>query len=73
MLSRLLSHPGAATFDITAIVRTEEKAKKLQTFGVKTVVGSFKTDLDLVENLAAEAHAVVNCVSGCFTVYVTRD
>ncbi|KAF7790012.1 hypothetical protein EIP86_000960, partial [Pleurotus ostreatoroseus] len=61
VLARLLAHPSANTFEITAIVRSEEKAKKLETFGVKAVVGSFKTDLALVEQLAEQAHVVFNC------------
>ena len=63
MLSRLLSHPSASTFEITVIVRSAEKAKKLEAFGVKTVLGSFKTDLDLLEKLAEAAHVVFHCVS----------
>ena len=51
VLSRLLSHPGANTFDIIAMVRSHEKAKKLEGFGIKAVVGSFKTDLALVESI----------------------
>ena len=63
MLARLLMHPNASNFEITAIVRSAEKAKKLEKFGVKTVVGSFKTDLDVVEKLSEQAHVVFNCVS----------
>lgn len=62
VLSRLLSHPDANSFDITAIVRWPEKAKKLESFGIKSVVGSFKTNLDLVEKLAEAAHVVFHCV-----------
>lgn len=61
MLARLLSHPSANTFDITVIVRLAEKAKKLEQFGVKAVVGSTK-DTALVEKLAEEAHVVFSCV-----------
>jgi len=57
VLWRLLSHPSANTFDITVIVRSEEKAKKLEQFGVKPVVGSYK-DTKLVEELAEKAHVV---------------
>ena len=63
MLARLLAHPNASNFEITVIVRSEEKAKKLERFGVKTVVGSFKTDLNVVEKLSEQAHVVFNCVS----------
>ncbi|KAI0342694.1 NAD-P-binding protein [Trametopsis cervina] len=57
VLSRLLSHPSKDTFDITVLVRSEEKAKKLESFGVKTVVGSYK-DLALAEKLAEDAHVL---------------
>lgn len=60
VLSRLLSHPSSATFEITALVRSEEKAKRLQEkFGVKSVVGSY-ADVALVEKLAENAHFVLS-------------
>ena len=61
MLARLLAHPNANTFDITVLVRSAEKAKKLESFGVKAVVGS-TDDLALVEKLAEEAHVVISLV-----------
>ncbi|KAI0071514.1 NAD-P-binding protein [Panus rudis PR-1116 ss-1] len=57
VLSRLLAHPGAKDYDITAIVRNQEKAKKLESFGVKTVVGTFE-EYDKLEDLASRAHVV---------------
>jgi len=57
VLHKLLSHPSADTFDITALVRSEEKAKKLEKFGVHSVIGSFN-DSALVEKLAENAHVV---------------
>ena len=63
MLARLLMHPNASNFEITAIVRSEEKAKKLEKLGVKAVVGSFKKDLDVTEKLSEQSHIVFNCVS----------
>jgi len=60
VLARLLSHPSRDTFDIFAIVRSQDKAKKLETFGVRAVVGSTK-DLALVEELAEQAHVVFSC------------
>ncbi|KAI0091097.1 NAD-P-binding protein [Irpex rosettiformis] len=60
VLARLLAHPSKDTFDITVLVRSEEKAKKLETFGVKTVIGSY-TDTALVEQLAEKAHVVFSC------------
>ena len=61
VLARLLDHPNANTFEITAIVRSPEKAQKLEKFGVKAVVGSM-TDLPLVEKLTEAAHIVFSCV-----------
>ncbi|KAI0091093.1 NAD-P-binding protein [Irpex rosettiformis] len=55
VLARLLAHPNKDSFDITAIVRSAEKAKKLEAFGVKAVVGSLK-DAALVEQLSENAH-----------------
>lgn len=64
MLARLLAHPRARTFDIHTIVRSPEKAKKLEAFGVKAVVGSID-DTALVEKLSEEAHVVFSCVGPC--------
>ncbi|KAI0783867.1 hypothetical protein BC629DRAFT_1440597 [Irpex lacteus] len=60
VLSRLLSHPSKDTFEITTLVRSEEKAKKLESFSVKTVIGSYE-DTALVERLAEDAHVVFSC------------
>ncbi|OJT06574.1 hypothetical protein TRAPUB_2569 [Trametes pubescens] len=58
VLERLLKHPSASTFDITALVRNEEKAKILESkFLVKVVRGSLQ-DLDKLEALAENAHVV---------------
>ena len=61
MLSRFLKHPNAASFNITALVRSSEKAKKLETFGVSPVVGSH-TDVALVEKLSSKADVVIATV-----------
>ena len=61
VLVRLLAHPNASTFDITVLVRSAEKAKKLEAFGVTSVVGSYK-DTALVERLAEAADVVFSCV-----------
>lgn len=67
MLARLLAHPDAKTYDITVLVRSPEKAKKLETFGVKAVVGSFK-DSKLVEELSEQAHVIFSCVCSPFSL-----
>jgi nucleoside-diphosphate-sugar epimerase len=57
VLSRLLKHPKADTFKITALVRSEEKAAKLRKLGVHALVGAF-SDLDRLQTLASEADVV---------------
>ncbi|GJE96185.1 NAD(P)-binding protein [Phanerochaete sordida] len=57
VLAKLLKHPSADTFDITALVRSEDKAAKLNKLGVRTVIGSYK-DVALVERLSEAAHVV---------------
>ncbi|KAI0822500.1 NAD-P-binding protein [Trametes gibbosa] len=60
VLQRLLDHPRRKDFDITALVRNTDKAKKLETdFGVKTAVGSLQ-DLDKLATLAENAHIVIH-------------
>lgn len=61
MTSRLLAHPRAASFDITALVRSEDKAAKLRPLGVKTVIGSYN-DVDQLEDLASEADILFSTV-----------
>ncbi|RDB25572.1 Uncharacterized protein C2A9.02 [Hypsizygus marmoreus] len=58
VLERLLNHPNAATFNLTALVRSPEKAEKLKTLGVNAVVGSH-SDLPLIEKLASESDVVI--------------
>ena len=62
VLARLLQHPNAKSFEITALVRSEAKAKKLESFGVKAVIGSYKDDHALTEKLAENAHVVFQIV-----------
>ena len=62
VLARLLKHPNAQSFEITALVRSEDKAKKLESHGVKTVIGSYKDDHALTEKLAENAHIVFQIV-----------
>ncbi|TCD71996.1 hypothetical protein EIP91_000128 [Steccherinum ochraceum] len=56
-LNRLLEHPKVDTFDITALVRSPEKGRLLEKFGVKHVVGDLKNS-ELLESLAEKAHVV---------------
>ena len=63
VLQRILEHPQASTFDITALVRDASKAQTLQSnFGVKSVIGSLQDHKKLTE-LAEAAHVVVQTVS----------
>ena len=65
VLARLLNHPDRKSFEITALVRDESKAKTLESkFGVKSAIGSHQ-DLDKVASLAEAAHIVFNIVSDC--------
>jgi len=57
VLLRLLDHPKADTFHITALVRSEGKAAKLRTLGIDTVIGSL-SESDKLEKLASEADLV---------------
>lgn len=57
VLERLLDHPDSARFQITAIVRSAEKAEKLKKLGVDVVVGSH-SDADNVRDAAAKADVV---------------
>ena len=60
-LQLLMDNP---TLSVTALVRTPEKAEKLEAFGVHTVLGSLD-DVSLLEREAAKADAIIQCVS-CF-------
>ena len=61
-MARLLEHPDSTTFEITALVRSAAKAAKLETLGLKTVIGSY-SDLDQLELLTSEADVVFSIVN----------
>lgn len=61
ILERLLLHPNARSFEITALVRSKDKADKLKKLGVTPVVGSFN-NASLLEDLAAAADVVFDAV-----------
>ncbi|KXN91707.1 hypothetical protein AN958_12559 [Leucoagaricus sp. SymC.cos] len=61
VLERLLNHPNASSFEITALIRSQPKAGKFKEFGVNAVVGSF-TDAKLLEDLTAAADIVIDTV-----------
>ncbi|TFY71385.1 hypothetical protein EVG20_g1597 [Dentipellis fragilis] len=59
VLQLLLEHPKRDTFEITAFLRSAEKAKKLEMFGVHTALGSLD-DVDKLEDLASKANVILN-------------
>ena len=61
VLQLLLDHPKKDTFEITALVRSVDKAKLLNTLGVNTVVASL-SDLDKLTEVAAASDVVIHTV-----------
>ncbi|KAG6817355.1 hypothetical protein H0H87_009954, partial [Tephrocybe sp. NHM501043] len=59
VLDRFINRPDFKTLNVTALVRSQEKADTLNLLGVQTVVGSFD-DLALLEKAASEADVVIN-------------
>ncbi|OSD07456.1 NAD-P-binding protein [Trametes coccinea BRFM310] len=60
VLQRLLQHPNAARFELTALVRSPEKARILaEEYGVRAVVGS-NAELEKLTQLAEGADIVLN-------------
>ncbi|KZP09837.1 NAD(P)-binding protein [Athelia psychrophila] len=58
IVSRLLEHPKAANFSITALVRSEPKAKVLETLGINAVLGSLG-EHDKLETLVSQADVTI--------------
>ncbi|KAF6747570.1 hypothetical protein DFP72DRAFT_919668 [Ephemerocybe angulata] len=61
VLGRLLVHPESKSFEIVALVRSAEKAAKISTLGVETVVGDYD-NLALLTELASNADVVFEIV-----------
>ncbi|KAF8992276.1 NAD(P)-binding protein [Cyathus striatus] len=59
VLSQFIDRDNFNSFNITALVRSEEKAEKLRSIGINAVVGSH-LDLPLVEKLAKESEAILS-------------
>lgn len=70
IIERLLDHQNAHSYTIKALVRSQEKALKLNSFGVETTVGSLE-DSDLVSKLVLESDVVFSCVRVTFVSTVT--
>jgi uncharacterized protein YbjT (DUF2867 family) len=62
VLWKLLQHPRAIDFQITALVRDAAKAEKLKAFGIVPVVGD-NSNLDLLQALARDAEVVFSVAS----------
>ncbi|KAF9530814.1 hypothetical protein CPB83DRAFT_834155 [Crepidotus variabilis] len=58
ILDKLMKHPAFSSYEITALLRSSEKAEKLRKLGIGAVVGSHNDEM-LVESLAANADVVV--------------
>ncbi|PPQ95716.1 hypothetical protein CVT26_008359 [Gymnopilus dilepis] len=58
VLKHFMNHPEFPSFNITALVRSPEKAEKLKKLGVNAVVGSH-TDDKVTSDLAAENDVVI--------------
>jgi uncharacterized protein YbjT (DUF2867 family) len=72
VLSRFLKHPNAGSFNITALVRSPEKAEKLKAFGVNPVVGSLSDTL-LLEKLTVQADVVIEMVGSTFSKHGSTE
>jgi uncharacterized protein YbjT (DUF2867 family) len=59
VLEKILGLPDV---DITALVRNAEKAKKIESFGIKTIVGALN-DTNILEEQAMQADVVIEMVS----------
>ncbi|KAF9531405.1 NAD(P)-binding protein [Crepidotus variabilis] len=56
--SHLTKYSDFASFEITALIRSTDKAEKLKKLGIKTVVGAHD-DVKIMESLAAKAEIVI--------------
>ncbi len=70
MLTKLLEHPNANDFNVTALVRSTEKAEKLKSVGVTPVIGSLD-DTDLVYKLSSDSDVVISMVRRMLPWYRT--
>ena len=71
VLTRLIDHPDFKSFEITALVRSTDKAERLRKFGINVVVGSHK-DEALVEQLTSQTDVVIATVCFAWFLYCLR-
>ena len=65
MLARLLDHPSSDTFEITALVRSPNKAKILiDKFDINAIVGSH-ADYNEIQKIAEDSHVIFHTVRAC--------
>ncbi|KAH9480255.1 Oxidase ucsJ [Psilocybe cubensis] len=71
VLDRLLKHPEASSFKISAIVRSEEKGRKIENLGVESIIGSYEADdLSFLTDAASRADVVFAIVSGGYVLCI---
>lgn len=64
VLDRLLKHPDASSFKITALVRSVEKGDKLKNLGVNIAIGTYDAeDLSFLTDAVSQADVVFSVVS----------
>lgn len=61
VLNELLKSPNFSKVEVTAVVRSPEKAEKLKELGINVVIGSY-SDQKLMEKLAEETDLVLAMV-----------
>jgi len=57
----------ASTFKITALVRSKDKAEKLNTLGIESIIGSYTEDLKLLTDASSQADVVFTIVGNIST------
>lgn len=67
VIARLLSHENASSFDITVLVRSADKAAKLQTLGIRTILGSYTEKLETLTEVASCADVIITIVRLSYT------
>ena len=71
MLTELLNYHNFSEVEVTAVVRSQEKAEKLKQLGINVVVGSL-TDQKLMEKLAEETDLVLAMVKSSISLLCWR-
>ncbi|KAK7052774.1 NmrA domain-containing protein [Favolaschia claudopus] len=72
ILGKLLQHRNVSKFGITALVRDTEKGRKLESLGVKVVVGD-NSRLELLRDIASQADIIFSASSNVPAAKATLD